>query len=62
MNESGLHLRQYEVKVTPQYSVKRLQRLAEELNLEKFHIISKNYADLENSMYPKLDNIESFFS
>lgn len=42
----------YEVKLTPQLSdVKKLERIANELNLEGFRIIAKNYSDIENVMY-----------
>jgi predicted AAA+ superfamily ATPase len=42
----------YEVKLNPQESdVKRLKEMVEELNLEEFKIISKNYSALENIVY-----------
>ncbi|MFQ6083023.1 MAG: ATP-binding protein [Candidatus Aminicenantia bacterium] len=42
----------YEVKLNPQESdIKRLKKMAMELNLEKFKIVSKNYTELKNIIY-----------
>jgi len=42
----------YETKLTPQPSdIKKLKRISDELNLEGFQIISRNYSDLENVIY-----------
>lgn len=42
----------YEVKLHPQESdMRRLKRIAIELNLEKFKIVSKNYTGLRNIIY-----------
>lgn len=42
----------YEVKQTAHLSdIKKLQKISEELNLEGFQLISKNYTELENVIY-----------
>lgn len=42
----------YEVKLTPQlFDEKRLKEMAGELDLKEFNIISKNYSELESSIY-----------
>lgn len=42
----------YEVKLNPQESdLRKLKNIAEELNIKKFKIISKNYSSLKNVMY-----------
>ena len=42
----------YEAKLTPQPSdIKKLKRISDELNLEGFQIIARNYSELENVIY-----------
>jgi len=42
----------YEVKLTPQLSdARKLKKAANELNLEEFRVIAKNYSDIENVTY-----------
>jgi predicted AAA+ superfamily ATPase len=42
----------YEVKITPQQrDANQLNRLAQELRLKTFQIVSKNYAELDNVTY-----------
>ncbi len=42
----------YEVKLRPSLrDVKRLESIAGELGLEQWHIISKNYTDMQNCVY-----------
>lgn len=42
----------YEVKTTPtQTDLRKLKNLAEKLKIKKFYIVSKNYTDLENTIY-----------
>jgi predicted AAA+ superfamily ATPase len=42
----------YEVKLTPQLSdARKLKKAANELNLEEFRVIAKNYSEIENVAY-----------
>lgn len=42
----------YEAKLTPQPSdIKKLKRISDELNLEGFQVIARNYSELENVIY-----------
>lgn len=42
----------YEVKLTPHLSdIRKVERLVDELNLETFRIVSKNYSEYENVIY-----------
>jgi predicted AAA+ superfamily ATPase len=42
----------YEAKLIPQPSdIKKLKRISDELNLERFQIIARNYSELENVIY-----------
>jgi len=42
----------FEAKLTPQQrDMNQLKKISEELNLERFQVISKNYTELENTIY-----------
>ena len=42
----------YEAKLTPQPSdITKLKRISDELNLERFQIIARNYSELENLIF-----------